>query len=238
MSKPLPVAMPPSCPPVTSIEEAVATMQRIAADLPAHDGLACFNRMYLEVTRQVQARITDDFFTDNAFMARLDVVFANIYFAAVDAVARSTPLPVAWRPLITLRTDHRIEPIQFALAGMNIHINHDLPLAVVATCTELASAPSAGPHHADYQRVDLLLDAAVQSVRQSFESGAVLDFDRHTERVANLIGIWSIDAARDMSWDTACALWEAREHPVVLDLLVDVLVRTVSLATRGLLVVV
>jgi hypothetical protein len=31
-----------------------------------------------------------------------------------------------------------IEPIQFALAGMNVHINHNLPLAVVVTCTTWA----------------------------------------------------------------------------------------------------
>jgi Family of unknown function (DUF5995) len=31
-----------------------------------------------------------------------------------------------------------IEPAQFALAGMNAHINHDLPLAMVSTCMALA----------------------------------------------------------------------------------------------------
>ena len=36
--------------PVTSVDEAVARMEAIGAALPASDGLACFNRMYLEVT--------------------------------------------------------------------------------------------------------------------------------------------------------------------------------------------
>ena len=45
-----------------------------------------------------------------------------------------------------------IEPVQFALAGMNAHINHDLPLAVVSTCSALATAPEVGPHFADWRR--------------------------------------------------------------------------------------
>ena len=34
-------------------------------------------------------------------------------------------------------------PIQFALAGMNAHINRDLPLALVETCDELGGSSSA-----------------------------------------------------------------------------------------------
>lgn len=63
-------------------------------------------------------------------------------------------------------------PIQFALAGMNARINHDLPLAVVSTCQALTTAPDAHPHYADYQEADQLLDAAEQSVRESFETAA------------------------------------------------------------------
>ena len=59
-----------------------------------------------------------------------------------------------------------IEPVQFALAGMNAHINHDLPVAMVSTCAALGTSPE-DPHLADYQKVDQLLDAAEQSIRQS-----------------------------------------------------------------------
>jgi hypothetical protein len=37
-----------------------------------------------------------------------------------------------------------VAPIQFALAGMNAHINRDLPLALVATCTARKVAPRRG----------------------------------------------------------------------------------------------
>src|SRR5579862_4973155 len=78
-----PEPAPPAGPPVTSIDGAIGRMQAIDAALPAADGLACFNRVYLDVTQQVQARITQGSFSDPAFLTRLDVVFANFYFDAV-----------------------------------------------------------------------------------------------------------------------------------------------------------
>ena len=172
-------------------------------------------------------------------MAALDVVFANLYFAAVDALSGSaTGWPVAWQPLLASRESAGIESIQFALAGMNAHINHDLPLAVVATCAALNSAPTDGSHHADYQKIDVLLDAAEQSVRQSFEPPDVRDIDDHMARVLDLVGNWSINSARDVAWDTALALWDIRDHPVATDLFTGALARIVAMASRVLLVAV
>jgi hypothetical protein len=229
--------LPPSGPPVTTVDEAIARMQAIEQSLPASDGLACFNRMYLEVTRDVNNRLGQGFFSDGQFMSTLDTVFANLYFDAVDALAEPpTPIPAAWQPLIETRSQPGIYPIQFALAGMNAHINHDLPIALVRTCTRLGTAPEDGTHHEDYQKVDALLDAAEQSVRQSFESGAVLREDRHAQEVLDLVGNWSINSARDVAWDTALALWRTRDDPTVEVLMMSGLARTVAMASRCLLV--
>jgi hypothetical protein len=212
-------------------------MQQIEAALPASDGLACFNRMYLEVTQDVQGHIGQGFFADPAFLGSLDVVFANLYFHAVNALATpQTPIPPAWQPLMAARSQPGVYPIQFALAGMNAHINYDLPIAVVQTCTQLGTAPDDGSHHEDYQKVDTLLDAAEQSIRQSFESGAALRDDRHAQTVLDLVGNWSITSARDVAWDTAEALWRSRGDTTVEDLLMNGLARTVAMASRCLLV--
>jgi Family of unknown function (DUF5995) len=117
-------------------------------------------------------RLGAGFFADPAFMTQLDVTFANLYFTAVDDAGNPPAVPLAWRPLIEQRAQRGIEPVQFALAGMSAHINHDLPLAVTGTCAALATSPSAGAHQADYQKVDQLLDAAEQSVRQSCSATA------------------------------------------------------------------
>jgi hypothetical protein len=231
-------ALPAPGAPVTSVAEAITHMEAIEAALPAADGLACFNRMYLDVTRQVNSQLGQAFFADPAFMTHLDVAFANLYFAAADAAGTPAAVPLAWRPLVEQRAAAGIEPVQFALAGMNAHINHDLPLAMVSTCTALATAPDDGAHAADYQKVDQLLDAAEQSIRQSFESAPELAADRHLSAVATLIGNWTINSARDLAWTNCLLLWAVRDNRVARSLLLDSLAASTALASRMLLVTV
>jgi hypothetical protein len=235
MSDPIPAPGPPA----STIADVIARMQSIDASLPPGDGVACFNRMYLEVTQGVGQDVQQGNFGDPAFVSHLDVVFANIYFQAVDALsAPPAEMPAAWQPLLVSRGNTAIEPIQFALAGMNAHINHDLPIAVVNTCADLDSAPTDGTHQADYQKIDALLDAAEQSIRESFEPPDVAEIDRHLAAVLNVVANWSVNAARDVAWDTSIALWDVRDHKVATKLLTDALARTVAMASRGLLVAV
>jgi Family of unknown function (DUF5995) len=199
--------LPPPVSPVTTVDEAIARMQAIDRSLPGSDGVACFNRMYLEVTQDVQSHIGQRSFSDPTLLGALDVVFANLYVNAVYALATPpTPIPVAWQPLMAARTKPGVYSIQFARAGMDAHINHDLPLALVQTCDQLGTAPDDGTHHDDYRKVDTLLDSAEQSARQSFESGTALHADRDAQAVLDLVGNWSIDSARDVAWDTGLAL--------------------------------
>jgi Family of unknown function (DUF5995) len=87
-------ALPGPDVPVTSVAEAIARMEAIEALLPAADGFACFNRMYLDVITQISNQLGQGFFADPAFMTHLDVAFANLYFAAVDTAG--TPAAVPW----------------------------------------------------------------------------------------------------------------------------------------------
>jgi hypothetical protein len=221
--------------PVTSVAEAIARMEAIAAATPTSDGLACFNRMYLAVTQTVDSDLAQGFFADPGFMTTLDVAFANLYFAAVDAAAEPATAPLAWRPLLEQRDTPGIEPIQFALAGMNAHINHDLPVAVVTACAGLSTAPADGSHYADFQKVDQLLDAAEQSVRQSFESGPELAVDHHLQAVDNLVACWSINSARDVAWRNSLVLWTLQPDPAASALFLDGLAAATALASRLLL---
>jgi Family of unknown function (DUF5995) len=213
-------------------------MEAIEAALPAADGLACFNRMYLDVTRQLNSQLEQGFYTDPAFMTHLDVAFANLYFAAADTAGTPAAVPLAWRPLVEQRSVAGIEPVQFALAGMNAHINRDLPVAMVSTCAALATSPEEGSHLADYQKVDQLLDGAEQSVRQSFESAAELAVDRHLSAVANVVANWTINSARDLAWNNCLLLWAVRDDPIARGLFLDTLAASTALASRMLLVAV
>ena len=231
--------VPAPAAPATTIDDVIARLRAIDAVLPAGDGVACFNRVYLEVTVGVGQLVEQSKFGDPDWVSTLDVVFANLYFAAIDSLSGPpSAQPTAWRPLLAARDNRDIEPIQFALAGMNAHINHDLPLAVVATCAELDTSPTAGTHHEDYQQIDQLLDASEQSVRESFEPAALRSGDRHVAAVTNLVCDWSINDARDIAWNTAQAIWAVRDQQIATRLLTDSLARIVAIGTRTLLVAV
>jgi Family of unknown function (DUF5995) len=92
-------ALPATDAPVTSVAGAITRMEAMAAALPATDGLACFNRMYLDVTRQVNSQLGQGFFGGPEFMAELDVTFADLYFTAASAAGDLGAVPVAWRHL-------------------------------------------------------------------------------------------------------------------------------------------
>src|SRR5512143_3170970 len=117
--------------PARSIDDVLSIMTAIDGQLPDTDGLKWFNRLYLQVTRSVRQAVGGTIFHDPRFMSELDVVFANLYFAALGAgdsdVSRA---PAAWQPLLRARSTPRIARLQFALAGMNAHINRDLPLGI------------------------------------------------------------------------------------------------------------
>jgi len=219
--------------PVTSIDQAVDRMSKIAAALPTADGVACFNRMYLGVTQEVGSRISVGFFKEPGFMETVDVQFANLYFEAVSASPDNTPL--AWRPLVNARSDSTIHPMQFALAGMNAHINHDLPIAVVRTCAQLGLSPTSGPLHSDYQKIDAILDQAEQTVRQSFETQSAEEKDVKVEGELDALGDWSIAGARDIAWGSALVLWECRNKARAEAEVIEGLAKAVARSSKLLL---
>jgi hypothetical protein len=211
-------------------------MQAINAELPTTDGVACFNRMYLTVTEAVRGRITDHFFGGVDFMTALDIVFGNLYLNALRAfVNDQRQLPRAWAPLFRRRQSPGIAGIQFAVAGLNAHINRDLPVAIVETCKQLGTAPSTRPHHDDYVKVNALLAALEPDIRLSFEDGILDDVDRGLGRVDNVVSHWSIAEARNAAWTNAVVLWSLRRAGRVQRAYLDTLDGTVGMAGRGLL---
>src|SRR4051812_40952674 len=150
-------------------------MHALDAALPANDGIAWFNRLYLRVTEAVQEALPRALFVDAAFMARLDVVFAGLYFEALRAyVSDEKSVPRAWAPLFACRKRKHVAPLQFAFAGMNAHINHDLPLAVVAVCKERGVDPlRARRQRTDYDKVNGLLERTEAAVKVWFATGFV-----------------------------------------------------------------
>lgn len=141
--------MTTSTAPVTDVGGIVERLRTLVTGLPEQDGVAVFGEVYLTVTEAIAAHLAaGDVFADPAAVARLDVLFADRFLSAVDP-ATVRP-PACWRPLVELRLHPGVLPVQFALCGMNAHIEHDLPLAVLDTCSVLGCSPddlSADFHH-------------------------------------------------------------------------------------------
>jgi len=106
--------------PVGTVDEVVASLERLESTLPVSDGVHWFNRMYLEVTLAVRDYLAHHTQEAPRFLERLVVFFGNAYFSAVDGAAANPPrVALAWSPLFDVRHDRRIAPLQFAAAGMN-----------------------------------------------------------------------------------------------------------------------
>lgn len=214
-----------------TIPEVVARMRAIEAALPPDDGVAWFTRLYLAVTESVEAAILPGAFANPAFLERLDVVFANLFFTALEKTPR------AWAPLLACRAKPHVAPIQFALCGMNAHINRDLPVALVKTAVELGvDLERARGVHADFNAVNGLLAQTEARVKKQFATGIVGIADDALGTLDDRIAMWDVGRAREAAWVQGQVLWRLRAVPALSRRYLDTLDRTVGFAGRGLLV--
>ncbi len=222
----------------TTVDEVITRMREIDGDLPSDDGVAVFNRMYLTVTERIAAIIagpgaTTVTFRDAGTMAALDVRFANLWLAAYDAHTAGATVSRAWRPLFDARAGGRL-PVQYAVAGMNTHIEHDLPIAVVGTCRALGLEPD--DLGGDYEAVNQVLAQVESPIRRSFLDTVQRRVDDRLDPLVHLLSSWNIDQARDVSWVTAQTLWAIRGKAALRERFLDGLGHTVGMSSRALLV--
>lgn len=224
--------------PARSVNDVVALMQAIDAALPDNDGVKWFNRLYLRVTEAVGQEIGAAQFHDATFLATLDVVFANQYFSALRAgLADANAAPPVWRPLLRHRYGQGVARIQFALAGMNAHINRDLPDGLVQTFTALGGDPLNDPtREEDFERVNGLLERVEARVKSEFALGVVGAVDRLGGDADDAMAMWNVRAARAAAWTNGQVLWGLRGLPRLRDRFFDRLDRMVGMAGQAMLV--
>jgi Family of unknown function (DUF5995) len=188
-----------------SIADVIAVMKRIDGILPSNDGLKWFNRLYLMVTQQIDAQPPPNGWEDAIWLTRLDAVFAGFYFAAIaGAIEQIADIASSWDVLFEARNTAGVDRIQFALAGMNAHINHDLALALVQTDDELHLTPAVpSPEHDDYEHVNGLLEEMLPAALNFLATGIIGELAQDAGRVGRLLATWNVRAARDLAWDFA-----------------------------------
>ncbi|MCX5365145.1 DUF5995 family protein [Streptomyces sp. NBC_00124] len=216
---------------VTPVDAVVSRMRALDEALPERDGIAVFNRVYLAVTEAVDRGIDAGRFTDARAAITLDVRFAERYLRAAETVTDERRPPACWRPLFQYRRHPGVRPLQFALAGINAHIGHDLALAVVDTCRTLGCEPV--DVEDEFDRVGDLLVSLEERIREDLMPGP--DLLQIADPLTHLLGAWSLERARDATWTAARALWALRGLPDVAGEFRERLDTAVGFAGRMLL---
>ncbi|MFE5894627.1 DUF5995 family protein [Streptomyces sp. NPDC002285] len=215
----------------TPVDAVISRMRALEAALPERDGVAIFNRVYLAVTETVDRHIDGGRFTDARAAITLDVRFAERYLAAVDRAEQEGRPPACWRPLFQMRRHPGVRPLQFALAGINAHIGHDLALAVVDACRSLGCEPA--ELEDEFDRVGDLLVSLEEHIREELMPGP--DLLQIADPLTHLLGSWSLERARDATWSAARALWALRRLPDLAGEFTERLDAAVGFAGRMLL---
>jgi len=223
--------------PSQSIPDVLQIMQTIEDTCVDGDGLKWFNWLYFRVTQTVEARVASGGFSDAAWLAELDVQFASLYCDALAASLSGQKPPGCWQALFAVRNQTAIARIQFALAGINAHINHDLPQAIVATCQTTGATPQHGsPQYGDYTALNTSLDSLIDSAKQTLHVRLLGDALPSVSHLEDLLAAWSVSAARESAWNNAELLWHLRSVPPLSATFMDTLDGLTTLAGKALLV--
>ena len=220
-----------------SIADVLQTMQTIGGTCIDGDGLKWFNWLYLQVTQSVETRVASGGFSDPAWLAALDVQFARLYFDALESALRDQSSPGCWQALFERRDQAAVARIQFALAGINAHINHDLPQAIVATCQVTATNPQyGGEQYQDYTALNSNLDSLIESAKRTLNVRLLGDPLPPVSNLEDTIAAWSVSAAREAAWQNAELLWHLRAVPPLSATFMDTLDGLTTVAGKALLV--
>lgn len=226
---------------VMTVADVLERLETIDRALPPNDGVKWFNKLYLEMTQQVAASVPGQHQASPGFLEALDVVFAARYFAAFDTAGDSAKLPAeypfhAWKPMFEARFATGIAPVQYALAGMNAHINHDLSIVICEACTARGTEPDdGGPEHKDYESVNGLIAKAEKKTKAWMMTGLLEELDLAFNSVDDVVAVWNIEKARDAAWVGAEVIWSLRALPPLLNEYEAMDDRMVGFAGRALL---
>jgi hypothetical protein len=201
------------------IRDAADELRAVARS--ARDATGYFPAMYSRVTAAIADSIAAGRFDDGERMDVFATTFASYY---LRAWRNEIPRPRCWQASWDVAADGNLLIVQHLLLGINAHVNHDLPQAVVEVADQ--SGDLAGVH-ADFTAVNDILAAA--------SVGILRDLDlvsRWANEAAALGGgrafHFSLRTARAQAWDAARRLHpmtaeERRAYVRELDRLVSVL---------------
>jgi hypothetical protein len=207
---------------VPAVVDQLTKLQDILNRVPPllnENPLCDFNKLYLTITTSVLERLYAGRFADPAFLSRLDVEFAARYFDALRAWTEGSPCcPRVWACLFQRIPGPDCRPLPSACAGVNAHINFDLPFALVTTFDHFGTDPidDSDQHH-DYLQINDIFAAAIPGLRRGCLEKWQLLIDTMN---GNLDDWWqgeAVEYTRNVAWRNAQRLWAIRHDLAATD---------------------
>jgi Family of unknown function (DUF5995) len=176
--------------------------------------LSDFNRLYLTITEGVLERLYAGGFRDPAFLSRLYVEFSARYFDALRAWAgpdASPHCPQAWSRLFERMGGTDSRPLPSACAGVNAHVNFDLPFALVTTFDYLGTDPldDSDQHH-DYLEINEIFADSIPGLPRGYLDKWQLLIDTMNGCLDDWWQGETVDYTRNVAWRNAQKLWGIR----------------------------
>ncbi|OCC08926.1 DUF5995 family protein [Streptomyces sp. PTY087I2] len=184
-------------------------MRELRSRWPSGEGVAVFNRVYLEVLETAEPNLGRGGPDGREAAALLGVRCAGHYLSAADTATAGGRPPECWRPLLPCRRHPGVRPVQFALSGLQAHVGHDLVLALVDTCRTLGCDPP--DLEGEFERVGDLLALLEERIHDELMPGP--DLLEIADPLTHLVSSWSLERAREAAWSAARVLWRLRGFP-------------------------
>ncbi len=206
------LALPP---PFRTVDDVIHGLAGLDSQFQtARDPRGFFAMAYVATTGTIAQWITRGAFLDNQAMARYVVAFGNAYRRALSHFEAGDHfrVPIAWQQSFTTCDSRRGSVYQLLMLGINAHINHDLPYAVIESGIDV----HCGGCYKDYARIDDVLQLNIPVVRQRIAGtyGAELPLSRGwLGRIAEARMAFGFRRARRNAWAMAQLLARARSAP-------------------------
>ncbi len=162
-----------------------------------------FAALYRKVTIRVKERLGTGYFTDDARMEHLDVVFANRYLDAYFKHKDGNAITASWNITFDAVADDKLIVLQHLLLGMNAHINLDLGIAAAEVAPE-----NILDLKADFKRINELLAELLDEVQKDLiQIWPLLKYLLNLfNRLDDLLVNFSMETARKGAWTFALEL--------------------------------
>jgi hypothetical protein len=200
-----PVIVPPKFTSVNDVISGLSELEKVF--IARQDRRSVFASTYVITTVTFKKWLDERRFLNNELVACYVVAFANLYREAVagyEAGDREA-VPVAWQQSFDSARDANVSVYQNLVLGINAHINHDLPYAVLNAGLDVHCDQC----YQDHTRMNDALRSATPRVRQRIAS--VYQPSLH---VMNWLYGWTIneavvfafERARQIAWQSAQTL--------------------------------